>query len=518
MLLSGHFPLSLLSEYRIDSQWMFVLGGICLVASLAFMARKQERWALWILLAGVLGLRLFAATLDPFLNDWDERFHALVASNMVDRPLEPRLHANPVVSYPGQEDYWVNSTVWLHKQPLFLWQIAIFFKVFGATVFALRLPSIIMSVLTAWLLFRIGKRLVNSRTGLLAAFFFGVSWMPIELTSGRLGMEHNDIAFLFYVTASVWAWVAYQTTGKTKWIWLVGLFSGAAILVKWLVGLLVYAVWGLCLLTSRRHRARLSKWMAMGKALLTTFLVAGPWQLYTWWRHPEIASREMDYNSQHLWIAIEGHSGPWHYHLDRLTDLYGPWAWGWVPLGLIALGLAIRKSSLRWGILALPLVVYLFFSLVQTKLPAYPLVAASVLFVALATLADRAWTWIESRSPVLAYGFALGVLVLGWFHLRFDQTTKWHSHTAPEGHVITKLANQIVLEQWATTLPENAVIFNVAEHRKVEVMFFTKRPAYPFLPTPDQVNELNESGFQVFVAGTANELPGVTMLSDSLGI
>jgi len=40
----------------------------------------------------------FAALLDPFLNLWDERFHALVAKNMINNPLKPMLYADPILA------------------------------------------------------------------------------------------------------------------------------------------------------------------------------------------------------------------------------------------------------------------------------------------------------------------------------------------------------------------------------------------------------------------------------------
>ena len=61
---------------------------------------------------------LFSSLLDPFLNLWDERFHALVAKNLMNHPLMPTLYDDPVVSMAY--DRWDRATIWLHKQPLFL--------------------------------------------------------------------------------------------------------------------------------------------------------------------------------------------------------------------------------------------------------------------------------------------------------------------------------------------------------------------------------------------------------------
>lgn len=75
-----------------------------------------------LLLFGAIGVRLFMITIDPFLHDWDERFHAIVAKNMITYPFKPMLFVNPVLPY----DYraWCCNHIWVHKQPLFLWQMA----------------------------------------------------------------------------------------------------------------------------------------------------------------------------------------------------------------------------------------------------------------------------------------------------------------------------------------------------------------------------------------------------------
>ena len=43
---------------------------------------RATRVSFVLLLVGGLGLRLLAARLDPYLNLWDEQFHALVAKNL----------------------------------------------------------------------------------------------------------------------------------------------------------------------------------------------------------------------------------------------------------------------------------------------------------------------------------------------------------------------------------------------------------------------------------------------------
>ncbi|MBP7399885.1 MAG: hypothetical protein KA954_09890, partial [Chitinophagales bacterium] len=82
-----------------------------------------------ILFFGALGIRILFNSFFPYLHDWDERFHALVAKNMMTHPFTPMLRANPVLPY--DETSWTDGHIWLHKQPLFLWQMALSMKIFG---------------------------------------------------------------------------------------------------------------------------------------------------------------------------------------------------------------------------------------------------------------------------------------------------------------------------------------------------------------------------------------------------
>ncbi|MEZ4885885.1 MAG: glycosyltransferase family 39 protein [Chitinophagales bacterium] len=118
-----------------------------------------------ILVLGLL-LRMYVAT-DLYVHEWDERYHALVAKNLIQHPLTPTLYENPVLSYNYKG--WTTNHVWLHKQPVALWCMALSMKVFGVNEIALRLPSILFSVLGIWLTFQIALLLFGRKVAFIAA-------------------------------------------------------------------------------------------------------------------------------------------------------------------------------------------------------------------------------------------------------------------------------------------------------------------------------------------------------------
>ena len=123
---------------------------------------KQEniKMALFLMMSAALVLYFFVAA-DFFLHHWDERYHALVAKNMMKHPFKPTLYEYPILPY----DYtnWTVNHIWLHKQPLALWTIAASFWIFGVNEIALRLPSIILCVIGIYLVFSIGKYFFNQK-------------------------------------------------------------------------------------------------------------------------------------------------------------------------------------------------------------------------------------------------------------------------------------------------------------------------------------------------------------------
>lgn len=155
---------------------------------------------MWLLFAGALGLGFFMAALDPFLVLWDEQFHALVAKHLMEHPFKPMLYDAPALDY--DYTYWAGNHIWLHKQPLFLWQMALSMKLFGVNALAVRLPSVLLHALAVLAVYRMWRIAVSQAVGYYGALFFAVANFPLEMVAGKYPTRHNDLVFMCYVAGS----------------------------------------------------------------------------------------------------------------------------------------------------------------------------------------------------------------------------------------------------------------------------------------------------------------------------
>ena len=263
--------------FELENVLRLVLGLLpfILCLKLYFLDDKRELGLICLLVSAFI-LRMLFATWDPYLHNWDERYHALVAKNMMSDPFKPMLRLDPI--FPYKFKAWCCNHVWLHKQPLFMWQMALSMKMFGANEFAVRLPSVLMGTIQVYFIFSIVKIwLKDNAIAFKAAFFSSLVYLPLEMVAGRHALDHNDLSFLFYLTAGIWALCKYMESERKLFAFLIALFIAAAVLIKWLTALLVFGGWGLYLLQSK---FAFKNYLSLLVCMLLSGALFLPWQLY----------------------------------------------------------------------------------------------------------------------------------------------------------------------------------------------------------------------------------------------
>lgn len=438
--------------------------------------------------------------LDPYLHDWDERFHAVVAKNMMDYPFRPMIRLEALLPY--KVDDWCCNYIWVHKQPLFLWQMALSMKVFGVNVIALRLPNVLMGTFMTYAIFRIGKIWANDwKVGYLAALLFAVGYYNMELSTGFMSLDHNDLMMGGYVTASIWALCEYTVNPAMKWVIWTGIFAGAAILTKWLTGLLIFGGWGIYLLANKELRFSLRGWLHLVAALLTCVVVFVPWQLYIRSAFPAETAASYAHNVQHIFENL-GHPGDNMTHYNFMYTAYsGRWFLMLMGLGFAASWRPSVNRRLSLAMMGMFLVTYLFFSLiVATKMPGltFPVTAIGFVWIALGvkTIWDLLPEKLTARFPIIQY-LVFIPLSIGLIYYSFQPLRMLRDRGPENVDRAKQVHNTAIYKSLHEYVQPDEVILNCKNFEDTEVRFWQPNNAYHWYPTAPQIDSMLQKGIKL---------------------
>ncbi len=495
--------------YFTDSQILpLVVSSIILIASTVAFHFDKKRTALILLFLGSLGFGFFIANLDNFLILWDEQYHALVAKHVLDNPFKPTLYSTPLLDYDYRN--WTANHIWLHKQPLFLWQIALSLKLFGINELAVRIPSIILHAIATLMVYRIGKISYSATVGFYGALFFSVTYHLLELIAGKYATDHNDISFMFYVTASFWSWFEYQNSQKKYWLILIGIFSGCAVLVKWLVGLLIYAVWTISLgVNDKKNWLKLKAYFPMLISFAISLLVFIPWQLFIFNTYPAEAKFEFRLNTEHFFQTVENHGGNFWFHFNAVKNIYG--SGDAVPfLILIGLFLYLKNATTkiyRVSILSAILITYGFYTMASTKMTSFCIIVSPFGFLALGTLTDSLINLLKTKIKFQKFETLFGpiaVVVICFSLLNLSKIANYHTDWKPKDNknrnaeleqmeVIKKLSDSLHGDKYA--------VFNadIRFSGHIPIMFYTDYIAYDFVPDQRQIEKIKSQSYKIAI-------------------
>ena len=474
---------------------VIVVAGIVLTAvAWRLGARGRTGAASAALVALALLLRGFAAA-DPHLHEWDERYHAVVAKNLLRHPLRPTLYDDPVM--PADHREWHSSHVWLHKPPLATWTMAASLSALGGSELAVRLPSVLAGSLAVLLTVRIGAALFSAPVGLVAGFLHAVHGFLIALAAGRQATDHVDALFVTLVEAAVAAGVLglVSNAGAAR-AFAVGALTGLAVLTKWLTAGIALVPWAIVAIARRGPRAGA---LLVLIAAAAAAAIAAPWTLYAARAFPVEHAFERAYDLRHLVEAVEGHTGGPGYHLARLPSLFGELA----PVALVwhLVVTARRRETRDLALVAWWLVPYVVFSLAATKMPAYVMVAAPAIFLIVARFIAFIF---ELRPGTTARRIARILLIVLLVALpvryTFERVRPFRPRPVP--------AWKTDLQAIGSGVRAPCVLFGTA--RAIEAMFYTPCAAYPFRASPGDRESAAARGYDVLVRddGTPLEGPG----------
>ncbi len=298
-----------------------------------------------------------------------------------------------------------NTKLRVDKPVLLYWLQVSAYRVFGVNEFAARLPSALASLLTLLVLYELGRRLFDRSAALLAGLVLAGS---VSFTAAA-HFANPDALLNLCTLGTLWCfWNHYKHEGW--WLLGSGVASGLGMLAKGPVALVLpLAVTLAFLLWCRQWRRLLDlRWLGASVVFL---LVAAPW--YIWVGMETKGEWLSGFFGRHNWdralAPMENHGGPFYYYLLVLiaglapwSVFFGPTAWHtWKELRQTPDSSSPRDPrAVRQFLLCWIAVWFVFFTVVQTKLPNYILPAYPAVALLTASFLDD---WRRGRIALPAW-------------------------------------------------------------------------------------------------------------------
>lgn len=328
--------------------------------------------ALLVCVAGILMLSFLGT--QPLL-DPDEPVYAETAREMIQYQdfISPRIYG----------DFWYD------KPPMYYWLVAAAFKVFGFGEFAARFPSAFLAVSGTVFVYLAGRKLFNQRAGLLSALVLATSLEYFYLGNAAV----TDMTLTFFLTVGLLAFFCH------KYYLLYGCIAVAVVTkgpVAIFFGGLIISLY--LLITGSLNRIKTMK-IISGSALF--FVIALPWYAAMYSLHGmTFIDTFLGFHNVTRFLQPEHASGAiWYYYIPVLILGFFPWSAFLIQAfwaGVKATG-EHRNTCIFLVIWAS--IIFIFFSLSQTKLVSYILPMYPPLALLTGYYFDKMWT--EQRYKAL---------------------------------------------------------------------------------------------------------------------
>jgi 4-amino-4-deoxy-L-arabinose transferase-like glycosyltransferase len=300
-------------------------------------------------------------------------------------------------------DWWglrLNGYLDFDKPPLFVWMVAVSFKLLGISDFAAKFPAALLGFGTILLVYFIARELSDDY------------WLPVLSMLVMAGTQYflkysmhamTCVPFAFLFSLAVYFYV--RALIRPVWFVPAGLAIGLAELTRSPMGLLPLGIVVSHLALTKRTALLKSRFLWCG--LLLTILLPSIWFVAEYSRYGEAFVRGHLSNLADHALAAEGaeKSEGWASGLLTYPVLLAKLYWPWLPLMLIGLATQIRKMFKEREVTATLLVCWVAwvivpFSLAESRvlrylLPAFP--AFSILAaLAGSSLASSYLSWYRA--------------------------------------------------------------------------------------------------------------------------
>lgn len=363
--------------------------------------RARTVWLLCAILIVAAGLRLPRLTRHDVIDD--EALMAFRSIGWLDTWFGSM--QSPVDLFPT-EQWWQKLSFHDHPPLLFFVEHQ-FFRLFGPTEMALRLPFALAGIIVVWLMYLVGREIFGQRGGLWSAAAAAVANYAVWLS--RVGFQEG----LLLVTVLLALWFFLRSLDDPRFCLAVGAAVGLALLTKYSAVVLGPVITAGYL----RYRPTIfrSPYAYLGAAV--GGLVLSPVIIYN-----AMLYRTRGHFDATLWAMLgQTHPDFWSdYHAyNRWNNTLDWWHWmpdgfGWLLVVLAAAGAVLlavrslaaptapttyRQRAARWTIVSLAVTCAVFFSLAPARKQYLGLAVVPVTLLTgylLSSVGKRRWGFIAA--------------------------------------------------------------------------------------------------------------------------
>jgi len=318
-----------------------------------------------------------------------------------------------------------------------------------------RFTTACLGTLTVGLSYGLGKKLLDRRTGILAALFLAFSFLHVS--SSHYITADVPVTFFVVLTVLVSFWIIEK--GDIKFYLLGGLLAGFAIATKYTGGLVILCLFFAYIFRLMRGKKEYERIFYCLIALVCGFLIGVPYaikEIPTFLRH--VATEINEYTTLgHL--SHEGRANWWYYSGYLYRQGLGR---GIFILSMAGLVLAAVKSTEKRFLSILFLVAYfIWVSSCKVRFPRalVPVLPFFSLFAAF--FLSSLWAWLVKGEPFKERRVLVNLLVilLIGVMLFFPLKNVWSF-----SYNLTKTDPRTLTIEWVEShIPKGAVIVDEAE-------------------------------------------------------
>ena len=177
-----------------------------------------------------------------------------------------------------QTDYADGGLYSSSHPPLYIWLTALLYKFFTINEFTSRFFSALFSSLCLVLTYLLIKKFFNRKSALISIPFLGSIYLFIFYSrQGQL-----DIAYIFFITLSIYFYLEFLSSGRKRYILISGISFGFALMTKIIVGFFAIITISIFLFIELiRKIVKFKEILSQIATLtLTGLILASPWHIF----------------------------------------------------------------------------------------------------------------------------------------------------------------------------------------------------------------------------------------------